>query len=124
MALFRRKTVEPTPDWNRLQWHLQSGEKRVGVCRGWLVGEGIDHPCGVYLTNRALYVDIREEALTHAQTIAIPFDTIEKCGIDASDPGSPPLLVVGRESARDVAVHLRCSDALKFGERVVQLAKQ
>lgn len=134
MQLFGRKTSERTvsaPDWNRVRGHLQSGEKRIGVCKGWMIGEDIDHPCGAYLTNRALYVDIRPEAFTTAETIAIPLDTIETCGVGTSDTGSPRLTVVfvpgganNPESAREVAVDLRCSDARNFGQRVVQLAQQ
>lgn len=134
MPLFRRTTGErpaSAPDWIRLRGHLQDREKRIGVCKGWIGGEGIDHPCGVYLTDRALYVDIRPEALTTAETIAMPFDTIERCGVGTSDTGSPRLVVVfvpggsdDAASAREVAVDLRCSDALKFGQKVVQLAEQ
>ena len=132
MPLFRSKTggqAVSAPDWKRLRGHLQSAEKRIDVCKGWIVGEGIDHPCGVYLTDRALYVDIRPEALTTAETIAMPFDTIEKCRVGTSESASPRLVVefipsgsADPDSARELAVDLRCSDALKFGRRVVQLA--
>ena len=131
MRLFRLKTAEPSaPDWSRLQGRLDSREKRIGVCKGWVIGEGIDHPCGVYLTDRALYVDIRPEAFTTAETIAIPFHTIERCEVRTSETGSPRLVVVfvsigSRDpAAREVEVDLRCSNAPSFGQRVVRLAHQ
>src|SRR5688572_17827046 len=55
MPLFgRRKVAErpvPPPNWNNVAEHLQDSEQQVATCAGWLVGDGVDHPCGVYLTN-------------------------------------------------------------------------
>lgn len=96
MGLFggRRERAIDEPDWTEIGDSVGDGERRLGASHGWSIDDGIDHPCGVYLTDRALYVDVRPDTLARRETISIPFWSIGRCGVGRSDTGAPRLVVV------------------------------
>ena len=116
----------PEPDWEQIREHLAETEQEIDACKGWSIGGTIDNPCAVYLTNRAVYVDIRPDTLARPETIVIPLETVEKCGVGRSDVGSPRLVIVsdpvGDSNSADmlaVGVDLRPeSRGWAFGETV------
>jgi len=132
----RRKLSERElgdPDWDNVAQYLQPGEQRIDACSGWSVGEGVDHPCAVYLTDRAIYVDVRPDAsLTGFETIIIPFKEMARCAVQAGPSGSPRMVAVSMpegsenpEDARGVAVDLRPeSDARRFAQEIAQHAER
>lgn len=136
MPLFRRSRQSgerkiPEADWEQVRPHLEDDEDMIDACKGWSIGlepGTLDHPCAVYLTDRALYVDIRPDTLASPETVTIPFSTVAKCGLGESDQGTPRLVVtfdpVGAENPSDIrgmGVDLRPARAgQRFGQQVVQ----
>lgn len=95
---FRRVRALGTPDWNRIG--SQAGEEeRMGAENGWFIGSagGSDHPCTVFLTNSAIYIDVRPDTdITgrNRQQIRISPDAIQRSGLGLSDQRNPRFVVV------------------------------
>lgn len=114
------------PDWDDVADHLSDDEVEVDTCKGWTVGGDVDHPCAVFLTDRAVYVRVRPDTLAPDETISIPFQNVGKCGVMPSDQGTPRLVIVfdsaenrREEDIQGVAVDLRPPDrGWEFGKRV------
>lgn len=129
-ALFTERDISG-PDWDSISEHLSSDERQIDACAGWTVGGDIDHPCVAYLTDRAIYVDIRPDTLAPREVVTIPFSTIGKCGVQNSDQGSPRLVVVfdpvgdgTSDGLQGLAVDLRPKGhGWDFGERVMEVAQ-
>lgn len=132
MGLFGRKRglAErgiPDPDWSLVRNLFAEDEHGIEACKGWSIGDDVDQPCGVYLTDQALYVRTQPDTLERPSTYQIPFSSIGRCDVGSSDLGSPRLVVVfdpvGEQDPNDVhavGVDLRPSAyGRKFGERVV-----
>lgn len=134
MSFFRRRRglterEVPEPDWELIEGHLDEDEAEIDACKGWIIGGSVDHPCAVYLTDRSIYVDVRPDAsLTGSETIGIPFTTIGRCGVAASDLGTPRLAIVfdprgesDPDNLRAVGVDLRPEHlGWEFGQLVVE----
>ncbi len=133
MPIFRRKKrpterAIPEPDWALVTDRLDAGEEEIDACKGWSIARPLDHPCAIYLTDRSIYVDIRPDlSASGAETIAIPFSAVARCGVAPSDLGTPRLVIVfdpigdaDPEDIRVVGVDLRPEkQGWVFGERVV-----
>lgn len=134
MALFRRRGGSfgerpvPPPDWDEVAGHLAPGEQRVGASSGWTVGQDLDHPCTLYLTDRSVYLHVKPDTLEPASLTVIPLAAIAKAAVGTSDQGTPRLVVmhdlVGRDDPADVqgfGIDLRpASTGHSFASQVVQ----
>ncbi len=124
MSIFGRLKERPLPepDWGHVRSHM-GAEQPIATSAGWFIGNGIDHPCGVYLTDAALYVDVRPDAsLVGFETISAPFHSWSQSGVGRSDRGAPRLVVVfdpvGRSQESDIrgiAVDLPRKTGAAFG---------
>lgn len=133
MPLFgRRKVAErpvPPPDWNNIAEHLKESEQRVAACSGWKVGDGVDHPCAVYLTDAHMYVDVRPDAsLVGSETITIPLGKILRIAVRKGPSGTPRLAAMwlptglfDMEDARMVAVDLRGDGIEQFAQHIARV---
>lgn len=127
-----REREIPEPDWSQVRAHLAEDERELAACKGWNVGDDVDQPCGVYLTDRAVYLRTQPDTLEQPSTYQMPFSTIYRCDVGASDLGPPRLVVVrdpiGDQDPNDiraVGVDLRPEDqGWKFGERVVSTVER
>lgn len=134
MALFRRRGSSlgerpvPPPDWDALAGHLAPDEQQVGASSGWTVGKDLDHPCTLYLTDRAVYLHVKPDTVEPASLTVVPLAAIAKAAVGTSDTGTPRLVVMydlaGRNDPADVegfGVDLRpASTGRSFASQVVQ----
>ena len=116
MPIFGRKDRSAerpvaAPEWERLAGQFVNGEEQMGASSGWFVGleaDGIDHPCAVFLTTRAVYFDVRPDAsILGDSMICAPLLNISRCGTGTNDHGQPRLVaildLVGRDDPADVS---------------------
>src|SRR5512132_3180607 len=70
-------------------------DKELGACKAWILGgsagDSADQPCIVFLTNRALYVDVRPYEGGTPGLIVAPFHMIANCEIGRNDIGGTRL---------------------------------
>jgi len=106
-------------------------DKELGACKAWIlggsVGDSTDQPCIVFLTNRALYVDVWPYEGGTPGLIVAPFHMIAKCEIERNDVGGTRLAFILDTKAnqnpaelRSIAVDLpRDRHGAAFGQLVV-----
>jgi hypothetical protein len=98
MGLFKRKAT-PSVSWEKVRPHLDSEEREIDASDGWIVGravgDSVDHPCSVFLTDRTIYVDVRPQTLMpEPELIAAPFRDVLKIGVAANHVGGTRLMFV------------------------------
>lgn len=89
MGLFSR---EKKVDWQRVAKYLAADEKPLDALEGWLVGasigDNVDHPCTLFLTDDRILLDIRPQTmLPPAEVVDAPFSIIQKSGTGPNDAG-------------------------------------
>ncbi len=130
-SLFTERPL-PKPSWDLVRDHID-GEQPIADSAGWFVGidnAGIDHPCGAYLTDRALYIDVRPDVgLTGFETIRTPFDSWHRVGVSPNSAGQRRLVIVfdttgsgAQEDARAIAVDLPAKTGSGFSDLVLETA--
>lgn len=131
-VLGRRRRVRAR-DWKAPRRLMDRTDKEVGACKAWIlggsVGDSADQPCVVFLTNRALYVDVWPYEGGSPGLIVAPFQLIAKCGIERNDVGGTRLAFIldtkGNRNAvelRSIAVDLpRDRHGAAFGQLVVKM---
>ena len=129
-VLGRRRRVRAR-DWKAPRRLMDRTDKELGACKAWLlggsVGDSADQPCVVFLTNRALYVDVWPYEGGSPGLIVAPFRLIAECGIERNDVGGTRLAFIldtrGNQNAaelRSIAVDLpRHRHGAAFGQLVV-----
>lgn len=92
----------PEPDWTEVAEVLTDSEVRLAASKGWLVGDEIDVPCKLYLTNQTLHVAIKPDAsLVEKPSLeSIPLTTLQKSGLATNDMGLPRLVVIHDPTGR------------------------
>ena len=90
----RRRHVRAR-DWNAPRRFMDRTDKKLGACKAWILGgsagDSADQPCIVFLTNRALYVDVWPYDGGTPGLIVAPFHMIAKCEIWRNDIGGTRL---------------------------------
>lgn len=114
MFMFRRKMpgyedwasdiLGPGPEASADEWEVVErigpGDKRLGSCKGWIMGAcvgtpDVDHPCIVFLTEYAIYADVHPQTLgASPEVIVAPLYSIGKCGLGANDVGGTRMVIV------------------------------
>jgi hypothetical protein len=129
-VLGRRRRVRAR-DWKAPRRLMDRTDQELGACKAWIldgsVGDSADQPCVVFLTNRALYVDVWPYEGGSPGLIVAPFRLIAKCGIERNDVGGTRLAFIldtkGNRNAaelRSIAVDLpRDRHGAAFGQLVV-----
>jgi hypothetical protein len=129
-VLGRRRRVRAR-DWKAPRRFMDRTDKELGACKAWLlggsVGDSAYQPCIVFLTNRALYVDVWPYEGGTAGLIVAPFHMIATCGIERNDVGGTRLAFIldtkGNQNPaelRSIAVDLpRDRRGAAFGQLVV-----
>jgi hypothetical protein len=86
-------------------------DKKLGACKAWILGgpadDSADQPCIVFLTNRALYVDVRPYEGRTPGLIVAPFHMIAKCEIGRNDVGGTRLAFILDRRRNQKAAELR-----------------
>jgi hypothetical protein len=105
-------------------------DKALGACKAWILGGSasnpVDQPCIVFLTNRALYVEVRPYEGRNPGLIVAPFHMIATCEIGPNDVGGTRLAFIldtkGNQNSaglRSIAVELpRDRRGASFGRLV------
>lgn len=88
-----------TFDWDSVRSCLADDESPIAAQGGWLVSGSIDpeldHPCTLFITDRALHFDIRPfTLLPEARVISVPFEHIEKCAVGRPSRSSTRIVVM------------------------------
>jgi hypothetical protein len=126
-VLGRRRRVRAR-DWKALRGLMDRTDKELGACKAWILGGSVgDQPCIVFLTNRALYVDVWPYEGGTPGLIVAPFHMIAKCEIGGNDVGGTRLAFIldmrGNQNPaelRSIAVDLpRDRHGAAFGQLVV-----
>ena len=129
-VLGRRRRVRAR-DWKAPRGLMDRTDKELGACKAWIlggsVGDSTDQPCIVFLTNRALYVDVWPYEGGTPGLIVAPFHMIAKCEIERNDVGGTRLAFILDTKAnqnpaelRSIAVDLpRDRHGAAFGQLVV-----
>ena len=129
-VLGRRRRVRAR-DWKAPRRWMDRTDKRLWACKAWIlggpIGDSADQPCIVFLTNRALYVDVWPYEGGTPGLIVAPLHMIAKCGIERNDVGGTRLAFIldtkgNRYAAepRSIAVDLpRDRHGAAFGQLVV-----
>lgn len=129
-VLGRRRRVRAR-DWKAPRRLMDRTDKELGACKAWILGgsadDPADHPCIVFLTNRALYVDVRPYEGGTPGLIVAPFRMIARCESERTDVGGTRLAFVldtkgnqNRAELRSIAVDLpRDRHGAAFGQLVV-----
>ena len=130
-VLGRRRRVRAR-DWKAPRRWMDRTDKELGACKAWILGgsagESADHPCIVFLTNRALYVDVRPYEGGTPGLVVAPFRMIAECEIVRNDVGGTRLAFMldtrGNQNPaelRSIAVDLpRNRRGAAFGRLVVE----
>jgi hypothetical protein len=131
-VLGRRRRVRAR-DWKAPRRLMDQTDKNLGACKAWLLGGSVDdsadQPCIVFLTNRALYVDVWPYEGGTPGLIVAPFHMIANCGIERNDVGGTRLAFIldtkGNQNPaelRSIAVDLpRGRHGAAFGQLVVKM---
>ena len=81
--------------WKAPRRLMDRTDKELGACKAWILGGSVDdsayQPCIVFLTNRALYVDVRPYDGGTPGLIVAPFHMIANCEIGRNDIGGTRL---------------------------------
>ena len=129
-VLGRRRRVRAR-DWKAPRRLMDRTDKALAACKAWILGgsadDAADHPCIVFLTNRALYVDVRPYEGGTPGLIVAPFRMIARCEIGRTDVGATRLAFIldttrnqNRSELRSIAVDLpRDRHGATFGQLVV-----
>ena len=129
-VLGRRRRVRAR-DWKAPRRWMDRTDQKLGACKAWILGgsagDSADHPCIVFLTNRALYIDVRPYEGGTPGLIVAPFHMIARCEIGRNDVGGTRLAFIldtrrnqSRDELRSIAVDLaRLRHGAAFGELVV-----
>jgi hypothetical protein len=129
-VLGRRRRVRAR-DWKAPRRSMDRTDKELGACKAWIlggsVGDSAYQPCIVFLTNRALYVDVRPYEGGTPGLIVAPFHVIATCGIEPNDVGGTRLAFIldtkGNQNPaelRRIAIDLpRDRHGAAFGQLVV-----
>jgi hypothetical protein len=126
-VLGRRRRVRAR-DWKAPRALMDRTDKELGACKGWILGGSVgDQPCIVFLTNRALYVDVWPYEGGTPGLIVAPFHMIAKCEIGGNDVGGTRLAFIldtrgnhNPAQLRSIAVDLpRDRHGAAFGQLVV-----
>ena len=129
-VLGRRRRVRAR-EWKAPRRLMDRTDKELGACKAWILGGSVggaaDQPCVVFLTNRALYVDVWPYEGGNPGLIVAPFRLIAKCGIERNDVGGTRLAFTldtkGNRNAaelRSIAIDLpRDRHGAAFGQLVV-----
>jgi hypothetical protein len=129
-VLGRRRRVRAR-DWKAPRRLMDRTDKKLRACKAWILGGSIDdstvQPCIVFLTTRALYVDVRPYEGGTPGLIVAPLHMIAKCEIGRNDVDGTRLAFVldtkrNQNSAelRSIAVDLpRGKHGAAFGQLVV-----
>jgi hypothetical protein len=129
-VLGRRRRVRAR-DWKAPRRWMDRTDKELGACKAWIlggsVGDSAEQPCIVFLTNRALYVDVWPYEGGTPGLIVAPFRMIAKCEIERNDVGGTRLAFLLDTKAnhpaglRSIAVDLpRDRHGAAFGQLVVK----
>jgi hypothetical protein len=110
-VLGRRRRVRAR-DWRAPRRLMDRTDKELGACKGWVlggsVGNSADEPCIVFLTNRALYVDVWPYEGRRPGLIVAPFHMIAECGIERNDVGGTRLAFILDTKGNQNPAELRC----------------
>ena len=110
-AVLGRSRRVGAEDWAATRALMHRTDKEVGACKGWAlgasVGDSVDQPCIVFLTDHALYVDVRPQTLADPELIVAPFHMIEKCGTGRNDVGGTRLVFILDTKGKQVPGDLR-----------------
>jgi hypothetical protein len=129
-VLGRRRRVRAR-DWKAARRWMDRTDKALGARKAWILGgsagDAEDQPCIVFLTNRALYVEVRPYEGRTPGLIVAPFHMIATCEIGGNDVGGTRLAFLldtkGRQNPaglRSIAVELpRGRRGAAFGRLVV-----
>jgi hypothetical protein len=130
-VLGRRRRVRAR-DWKAPRRLMDRTDQELGACKAWIlggsVGDSADQPCIVFLTNRAVYVDVWPyEGGTPGLIVAL-FQLIAECGIGRNDAGGTRLVFIldtrGNQNPaelRSIAIDLpRDRHGAAFGQLVVK----
>lgn len=129
-VLGRRRRVRAR-DWKAPRRWMDRTDKKLAACKAWLLGgpagDSADEPCIVFLTNRALYVDVRPYEGRNPGLIVAPFHMIANCEIGRTDVGGTRLAFIldarakqNRAELRSIAVDLPRRHGAAFGQLVVK----
>ena len=93
-VLGRRRRVRAR-DWKAPRRLMDRTDKELGACKAWILGgsagDSADQPCIVFLTTRALYVDVRRYDGGTPGPIVAPLHMIANCEIERNDIGGTRL---------------------------------
>ena len=129
-VLGRRRRVRAR-DWKAPRGLMDRTDKELGACKAWILGgfvdDSTDQPCIVFLTNRALYIDVWPYEGGNPGMIVAPCHMIAECEIERNDVGGTRLAFVldtrGNQNPaelRSIAVDLpRDRHGAAFGQLVV-----
>lgn len=129
MGIFKKRSSQfarvnelGPPDWSRVDIE---GEEPVAAGNGWLlgasIGDDLDHPCTVFVTNHSVYVDVRPDTpFAEPQLIEISPYGIEKAGVGQGDRGNHRFVVVYtvKGETKGVAVDIERSQR-QFAETLI-----
>jgi len=130
-VLGRRRRVRAR-DWKAPRRWMDRTDKRMAACKAWILGgsagDAADHPCIVFLTNRALYIDVRPYEGGTRGLIVAPFHMIARCETGRNDVGGTRLAFIldtrrngSAAEPRSIAVDLpRHRRGAAFGRLVVE----
>ncbi len=118
-ALFERVRALGEPDWSRVQAQLIENERRLGAANGWFIGEGVDHPCTVFLSEFGIHIDVRPDTMGSPELISIGMYSVERCGVGTSDIGNLRLVVIFSSESGTLGVAVDFApDDRPFAERL------
>jgi hypothetical protein len=129
-VLGRRRRVR-SRDWKAPRRLMDRTDKELRACKAWILGgsagDSTVQPCIVFLTTRALYVDVRPYEGGTPGLIVAPFHMIAKCEIERNDVGGTRLAFVldtkrnqNPAERRSIAVDLpRGKHGAAFGQLVI-----
>jgi len=129
-VLGRRRRVRAR-EWKAPRRWMDRTDKKLAACKAWILGgsagDSADQPCIMFLTNRALYIDVRPYEGRTPGLIVAPFHTIARCEAWRNGVGGTRLAFIldtrGNRNAaelRTIAVDLpRHRYGAAFGELVV-----
>lgn len=130
LVLGRRRRVR-SRDWKAPRRFMDRTDKELGACKAWILGgsagDSADQPCIVFLTNRALYVDVRPYEGGTRGLIVAPFHMIARCELGWNDVGGTRLAFIldmkrhqDPAGLRSIAIDLpRHRRGVAFGQLVV-----
>jgi hypothetical protein len=95
------------PDWHDVRALVSSDESRVDACAGWTVSldDLIHHPTWLFLTDAALYVVTKPQALLPPPSVnRITRQDVLDCGVATQSDGGTRLMIAHLDETSDVQV--------------------